>query len=705
MSSFTWLRAFPNRFFARPGRRASSSRPDVSSRQRRRPSLEILEDRTVPAVFNVGPADVATLIADINTANSNGQSNVINLSPSTYDLLSVNNSWYGPNGLPAITSNLAINGNGATIQRDSGALPFRLFYVSGGLELPAGQLTLQNMTLEGGLAEGGSSDSGGGGLGAGGAIFNQGAVNLTAVTLTDNEAVGGSTGVSTDGNGGGGMAQNAPTTNNGGGFGIGYDQLPYGGGGGTPGTQSGGGGGGFLAGANGQNGNSLVAGVGGGLGDFSINFNDGVGVYSSGDGGTGGTGGTSNGQGYGGQFGGGGAYNTAGGSGGGGGVGGGGGYGDGSGGSGGFGGGGGASGIVGGGGSGGFGGGGGGYAGVGPSSAGEGGAGMGGAIFNMGADSANPGSGSVELTNCTLTGNIAQGGNTGHGDLDSPSGSGYGGALFNLDGTASLVNDTLAGNYASSGSLSSPGTLGSKSGAAIYNLAFGDDIIASGHSVAATLALYNSILTDENGTVALASNAVTGSSNGFEIGTGKATVEGNNNLVMSGTGTIGAGVITLTANPNLGPLQNNGGLTPTMLPQAGSPVLGAGSPSSAPNIDQRGVARPPNGPIDLGSVQVSVASPHSPSPAPSPAPSLFQAIVNLYIDGIELAAFEEAGAAAFDDSFATASALKEVLQFFGNPNLDSLSANIAFNEPFAGPFGPFAVQAGELALLNALQSS
>jgi hypothetical protein len=34
---------------------------------------------------------VATLIADINTANSNGQSNTINLSASTYNLTTINN--------------------------------------------------------------------------------------------------------------------------------------------------------------------------------------------------------------------------------------------------------------------------------------------------------------------------------------------------------------------------------------------------------------------------------------------------------------------------------------------------------------------------------------------------------------------------------------------------------------------------------------
>jgi len=66
-------------------------------------------------------------------------------------------------------------------------------------------------------------------------------------------------------------------------------------------------------------------------------------------------------------------------------------------------------------------------------------------------------------------------------------------------------------------------------------------------------------------------------------------------------------------------LENNGGLTLTMLPQPGSPVLGAGDPSLAPSTDQRGDPRPSGGPTDLGSVQVSVAATSGGGGAPASA--------------------------------------------------------------------------------------
>jgi hypothetical protein len=641
MSSFSWLRSYPHRLFCRRSRQVSPSRKRVSPQRRVRPCLEALEDRAVPAVFNVGAGDTATLIADMQTANANGDpSNVINLTNSNYIIKSANNNDYGPNGLPAVENNLTIHGNGATIERfvQAGFLTpdFRLFYVPGGGLFGSGSLTIDNVTLENGLAKGGDSNQGGGGLGAGGAIFNQGTLNLADVTFVDNEALGGSSNVVSAGNGGGGMGQSSPAANSDGG-GFGGSGFSTAGGAGKGNLGGGGGGDGFLgANSSGGDASDVLAGDGGGKGGF--------GGGGTGDGGIGGVGGGSSSasdSGDGGFTGKGGlSSGLAGGDtsgGGGGGIGGGGGAGADGGGSGGFGGGGGFGFDIGG--AGGFGAGAGGKGLIGGTDAfgglfggnssgafGGGGAGIGGAIFNMGADSAHPGSGTVTCVNCTFTENSAQG-----GSAASQGNGGYGvaGAIFNLDGHVTLTNDTLVGNSARPAA-----TGGGNAGlaGAIFNAADGNDI-DTGNPVTAALVLNNCIV------------ALNTSGNNFDLfsvaykgsGTNTATVSGSHNLIGQVNGIVPSSLIVSTADPKLGPLQNNGGLTPTMLPQSGSPALGAGDASLAPATDQRGQPRSPKAPSDLGAVQVSVPPTNgggSGSTSNSTPPTLHKPPLLAFIDAI-----------------------------------------------------------------------
>ena len=86
------------------------------------------------AVFNIADGDVAGLKGAINTANSNGQDDTINLATNgTYTLTAVDNTDNGANGLPRILEDLAgqtshsltINGNGATLSRTVGNIAAR----------------------------------------------------------------------------------------------------------------------------------------------------------------------------------------------------------------------------------------------------------------------------------------------------------------------------------------------------------------------------------------------------------------------------------------------------------------------------------------------------------------------------------------------------------------------------------------------------
>jgi hypothetical protein len=578
--------------------------------------VERLEDRLTPTLIFPTATAPEQVINDIKLANGDPAQGpfYIPLQKSVYVFDHADNSFYGPNALPQIAADITIQGNGAVFQIQGNTLDanggtvganggpstyMRYFYVSGGEALsgtePYGRLTLQDITLEGGIAKGGDSSTGGGGLGAGGAIFNQGTLILNRVTLRNNEALGGSSGVNLPGaTGGGGIGADANDTGDGGGFGS--PPSSYGGssGGGNNGgsNQGGGGGGGFnfqngpgSVDENGGNGGGVLNNFGGGGGDFSpdplgdLFGNSGVG--SPGAGGDGGGGGASvdsvdfpAGGAVGGNFGFGGIGGADFGGGGGGGIGGGGGSSQGgAGGGGGFGGGGGAGGSTGAGGSGGFGGGGGagGYAGGGivfgggPGGQspynGGGGAGMGGAIFNM--------FGNVSLTNCTLAENYAKGG---HG---YSSGGSDGGALFNLDGTVTLNDDTLATNGASEGS-------------AVDNLAFGQDV--DGNTGVASLTVNNSILANNVGGSDLVSAA-------FNLDLSQATVQGSGNLIQyysSGNLTIPAGLIVSSDDPHLGPLQYNGGLSETMAITPNSPAYGRGDSSVLPynvTTDQRGWPR------------------------------------------------------------------------------------------------------------------
>jgi hypothetical protein len=64
-----------------------------------------------------------------------------------------------------------------------------------------------------------------------------------------------------------------------------------------------------------------------------------------------------------------------------------------------------------------------------------------------------------------------------------------------------------------------------------------------------------------------------------------------------------AGTDLITTNPDLGPLQNNGGSLPTMALLAGSPAIDAGSNTGCPALDERGVARPQGTACDIGAYE------------------------------------------------------------------------------------------------------
>jgi len=171
------------------------------------------------------------LINAINTADNIDGPVVLNLTAgATYLLTSPYDYWYGPDGLPPITKDITIDGNGATIERPAitrtGKTPdFRLFYdsVHGGMGGPGGDVPDAAFG-----SQDAAQDVGGGGggfrpgdngndAGIGGGIFNMGVndysvipqhyatLTMTDCTLNGNTAQGGVGGDGfSDGNGGDG---------------------------------------------------------------------------------------------------------------------------------------------------------------------------------------------------------------------------------------------------------------------------------------------------------------------------------------------------------------------------------------------------------------------------------------------------------------------------------------------------------------------
>ncbi|MDA1050348.1 MAG: Ig-like domain repeat protein [Planctomycetota bacterium] len=186
MPHASWLRALRKRLGKTLSRRI---------RRNRRLLAERLEDRALLAAF--APGNSFDLIADINTANANGEADVIDLGGETFTLFSAADN--GITGLPVIVADggnplTIVNG---TIERAAGAPNFRILLVA------AATLTLDGVTIRGGsvpFQKGGGIYNGGGGtlivshsvisgnLGfAGGGIYsNSGDVTIHNSTISGN---------------------------------------------------------------------------------------------------------------------------------------------------------------------------------------------------------------------------------------------------------------------------------------------------------------------------------------------------------------------------------------------------------------------------------------------------------------------------------------------------------------------------------------
>ncbi|MFQ5615513.1 MAG: choice-of-anchor Q domain-containing protein, partial [Anaerolineales bacterium] len=184
----------------------------------------------------------------------------------------------------------------------------------------------------------------------------------------------------------------------------------------------------------------------------------------------------------------------------------------------------------------------------------------------------------LTLVNSTFSKNIAQGAG--------------GGIYFNGWETMWVTNSTFSDNFA-------PG--------------FGGGIVT--FNLQGTLNMYNTIIANSLG--------------GGDCDGG---IRGQNiaNLIEDGSCNP-----AITGDPNLGPLQDNGGATLTYALLSGSPAIDAANDEVCPATDQRGEARPQDGDgdgtaaCDIGSFEVEEGFP---TPTPAPPPTTLTLVVDTTLD-------------------------------------------------------------------------
>jgi hypothetical protein len=218
--------------------------------------------------------------------------------------------------------------------------------------------------------------------------------------------------------------------------------------------------------------------------------------------------------------------------------------------------------------------------------------------------------GSVTLTNDTLSGNHATGGNGGTANTDSGGGggAGSGGGLYVAQGSVTLTNDTFSSNQASGGNGGTAGNAhpggpggngGNGEGGGLYLNNSNSTTLAN------SLIAQNTVTAGTGGSGTPAGSA--GSTSGPDV-SGTA-VSSDHDLIGNSSGysaTASNGDILDPATVGLDPmgLQDHGGPTQTIALLSG-PAIDAGD-SHAPGLsstDQRGFARIVGSAVDIGAYE------------------------------------------------------------------------------------------------------
>jgi hypothetical protein len=179
---------------------------------------------------------------------------------------------------------------------------------------------------------------------------------------------------------------------------------------------------------------------------------------------------------------------------------------------------------------------------------------------------------------------------------------GSGGAIYIGSGTLQIKNSTFSGNGSATDAIQ--GGAITTYGAAdvliwnstfINNTIWGDDGNYQGGGIQIT----------SNSTLSYSNNILAGNSPDDCFLQSSTLVQNINNLVQV---SVDCGTPLLSEDPQLGPLQDNGGFTHTHALPPDSPAIDAGDNDTCLAIDQRGVTRPQGDGCDIGAYEREIGS-------------------------------------------------------------------------------------------------
>ena len=263
--------------------------------------------------------------------------------------------------------------------------------------------------------------------------------------------------------------------------------------------------------------------------------------------------------------------------------------------------------------------------------------------------------GSLSVADSTISGNATT----------SPSSGNYiyggaGIASYSLANPLVLRNTTIANN-------TSAGSGGAVLMVSLYTDMQVANCTISGNSAADTALGAGgggiAVLDPGTGSITIQNSVISGNSNanGPDIlAASLVQVYAYSSLIFAQTGfTLAAGSANylIGIDPLLGPLQDNGGPTPTMAPLADSPLLEAGDNSAVPpgvTTDQRGLSRldPATGTVDIGAVEAQAATVTIDLAAAQPAltngagPVVFDVVFDQPVTGFGPAGIDLSGSTA-----------------------------------------------------------